>query len=203
MNAATTTTTTAPAVAPAVRYEPFTPIHKAVRRTLFETAMLLGRTDFASPAETASAERAVAACFGLLREHAEHEDRHVVPVVAGFDPALGQALTIDHPRLERSAIAVDSLWPRLVHADGPSRVKLGGELRRRFHSFVAMQLEHMNREENEVTEVLWANLSDADLMAISGRIVASIPPARMAEWVDLMLPVLSRPEREAMAPKAA
>jgi hypothetical protein len=135
----------------------------------------------------------------LVREHAEHEDRHVVPVVAGFDPALGQALMVDHPRLERAAIAVDSLWPRLPPADVPTRVRLGGELRRRFHAFVAMQLEHMNREENEVTEVLWANLSDAELMAISGRIIASIPPARMAEWVDLMLPVLSRPEREAMA----
>jgi len=91
----------------------------------------------------------------------------------------------------------------MVHADLATRVKLGSEVRRRFHFFVAQQLEHLDREANEVTQVLWANLGDADLIAITGRIVASIPPARMAEWMELMLPALSRPEREALARQPA
>jgi len=94
------------AQAPA-RLDSFTPIHKGMRRSLFETALLLARTDFGSPAETAAAEEATTTCLGYLREHAEHEDRHVIPRLAELDAALAAALEIDHPRLERAALAQD------------------------------------------------------------------------------------------------
>jgi len=175
-----------------------------MRRSLFETALLLARTDFGSPAETAAAEEATTTCLGYLREHAEHEDRHVIPRLAELDAALAAALEVDHPRLERAAIAIDTLWPRIgAAASGPARAALGRELVRRFQAFVAQQLQHMDREEREVMAVLWAGMTDAEIGAISGRIIADIPPARMAELMALILPALSRPEREAMTRRAA
>lgn len=198
MNATFTTPTTGTIASPP-RHEPFLPIHKGLRRALFETSVQLARTDFAAPGETADAERAVETCFHFLREHAEHEDRHVVPIVAGLNPSVGEALIAAHPRLERAAIAVDSLWPRLVAADPTARAALGRELVRRFQIFVAQQLEHMDYEERDVTQLLWARLSDPEIIAIGGRIVASIEPVRMGEWMALVLPSLNQPEREAMS----
>jgi hypothetical protein len=185
------------------RMDPLTPIHKGLRRALFETAMALARTDFAAAQEIAAAQQQAATCFGFLREHAEHEDNHTIPEVLRLDRALGETLEAAHPRLERLAIEIDSLWPRFAPLEGPARAMLGRELIRRFQTFVAEQLLHMDQEERQVVPLLQGAFSDQELAAMSGRITASIPPARMQEWGALLGPALSAPERAAMAPRPA
>ena len=113
-----------------------------------------------SPQETAAAEKLVGECLGFLREHAEHEDRHVLPEIARLAPELAAVMAEEHPELERAAIAVDSLWPRLAPLGPEERQAMGGELARRFQALVAMQLRHMDREEREVNAVFWARLAD-------------------------------------------
>jgi hypothetical protein len=189
-----------------MRFDMFTPIHKALRRSLFDTALALGRTSFAAADDTAAAERLVAACMEFMREHAAHEDRHVLPEIARLAPELATLLADGHPELERTAIAVDSLWPRLAAlpaAAAEERESLGGELMRRFHRFVADEVVHMDREERELNALLWARLTDAEIMAISSRITTSISPERMRTWGELLMPALNGPERGAMLARAA
>lgn len=193
----------------APRPDLFTPIHKALRRSLFVTAMDLGGTDFADAAAVTRAHATVDACLGFLREHAEHEDHHVLPRIAALAPGLAEQMAAEHPALERAAIEVDSLWPRLAMAtvSGPAEVvdhaatchALGAELARRFHTLVAAQLRHLDREEREVNALFWAHLTDAELNDMRQAILADIPAARAAEWYALMGPAINRVEREAMA----
>ena len=61
------------------RLDTLTPIHKALRRLLFETAIQLARTDFGSTEESAAAEEALSRCFGFLREQAS---RRTVEAIA-------------------------------------------------------------------------------------------------------------------------
>jgi hypothetical protein len=184
----------------APRFDMYTPIHKALRRVMFETAVSLARTDFNATDEVASAMQGVTACMTFLREHAEHEDREVVPVIARLDPELGAVLDREHPELERLAIDVESLWPRLAPLDAPAaRGQLGGELLRRFQAMVAAQLLHMEREERQVNAVLWAHLRDDEIAQINRRIVAAIPIARLQQMLPLMESSLNRQEREALA----
>ncbi len=187
---------------PAPRPDLLTPIHKALRRSLFETALVLARTDFTEPAELAVAQQAVAACLEYLREHAEHEDRHTVPLLTRFDPELAAIIEAAHPQLERMAIAIDSLWPRLAPLTGAPRASLGAELLRRFQAFVAEQLLHMDLEERRVVPQLWNHLSDAELVALGARITATIPPLRMQQWGALLAGALSAPERAALQARA-
>jgi len=183
-----------------MRLDLFTPIHKGLRRTLFETAIALGRTDFSSVDEIAAAETLVGECLTYLREHAEHEDRHVIPEIARLAPELAATMAEEHPQLERAAIEVDSLWPRFAPLGRDERVAMGGELARRFQALVAMQLRHMDREEREVNAVFWAGMHDGELAALNRRIVVSIPPARLLTWQSqVLLPALSAPERARMA----
>jgi hemerythrin-like domain-containing protein len=187
------------------RFDMYTPIHKALRRVMFETAIALARTDFNDADEVAAATRSVSDCATFMREHAEHEDRELVPLIARLDPELGAALEREHPELERLTIDTESLWPRLEALDVPvGRAQMGAELARRFQTLVAAQLRHMDREEREVNAVLWANLGDDELRQINLRIVKAIEPARLQELMPLIAASLSRPEREAMAaPRAA
>jgi hypothetical protein len=182
------------------RFDMYTPIHKTLRRVMFETAISLARADFNATDEVASAMQSVSACVAFLREHAEHEDREVVPVLARLDPALAEVLDREHPELERMAIDVESLWPRLAPLDVPAaRAQLGGELLRRFQALVAAQLLHMDREERQVNAVLWAHLRDDELRQINGRIIAAIPVARLQQIMPMMDASLNRAEREAIA----
>ena len=183
-----------------MRVDLFTPIHKGLRRNLFETAIALGRTDFSSEAETAAAKERVDECLTYLREHAEHEDGHVVPEIARLSPELAATMAEEHPELERAAIAVDSLWPRFASLGPEERLAMGGELARRFQALVAMQLRHMDREEREVNALFWARLEDRDLAAVSRRIVVGIPPARLMTWQrEVLLPAWSSREIAAAA----
>jgi hypothetical protein len=190
------TTTTQTTQAP--RFDGFTPIHKALRRHLFETAIALARADFTSAVETDVAARSVETCLLWLREHAEHEDRHVMPALAELASWLADELAREHVALERAAIEVDVLFPKLGALDAAGRVQLGGELVRRFQAYVAMQLRHMEREEREVLAVFWAHLDDAALAAMSARIIADVGPARMAVLGPLIGAAVNRTERERM-----
>jgi hypothetical protein len=185
-------------ITPAPRFDGFTPIHKALRRQLFETAIALARVDFASPEETAVAARSVETCLGYLREHAEHEDRRIMPAVHELAPALHDDLARDHVALERAAIEVDVLFPKLGTLDVAGRLQLGAELVRRFQVYVAQQVRHMDREEREVLAVFWAHLDDAALAAMNAQIIADVGPARMAEWAPLIGAAVNRTERERM-----
>jgi len=51
-----------------------------------------------------AAERAVADCLEHLRDHAAHEDRHVVPILAELAPAVAAFMAAEHPELERASI---------------------------------------------------------------------------------------------------
>ena len=186
------------------RLDLFTPIHKGLRRALFETAILLARTDFSTPDEVDLATQSVATCFDFLREHAEHEDRELLPVIARLDAALVAQLRVEHPELERLAIDVESLWPRIAALDLPlARAQLGAELSRRFQTIVAAQLRHMDREEREVNALLWTSLHDDELAQISKRIVAAISPSRMQAWGALIDPSLNGTERRIAAARRA
>ena len=190
-----------------MRFDMFTPIHKALRRSLFETAIALGRTDFAvrrtrpPPPSTRSPT-----AWSFLREHAEHEDRQVLPEIARLAPELAAIIRDEPPR---AGAGRDRGRQPVAAAGGAAgrraeeRQALGGELLRRFHVFLADELLHMDREERELNALLWARLTDAEIMAISNRITSSISPERMRTWGELLMPALNGPEREAMLARAA
>jgi len=190
------------AQAPA-RLDSFTPIHKGMRRSLFETALLLARTDFESHAETAAAEAATSTCLGYLREHADHEDRHVIPRLAEIAPELAAELEAAHPQLEHAALDIECMGQRLPGLPPAEREALGGEMLRRFHGLIADQIRHMEREERQANAAFWGAVDDGAMAAISKAIIATIEPARMDEWKSIFAASLSPRELAMMAPPRA
>lgn len=177
-----------------------TPIHKGLELLMFETATLLGRTDFTSDAEAARAEQEVRRFLGLSREHVDHEDRWVAPVLERYAPVLASTMLAEHVELTRAETDVESLCQRLRGAaDGTVRLELGGELRRTFDLLLAQQLRHMTWEEREVNAALWGALTDGEVLEIAHNVVAAIGPAHMKDWDALVLAASNLQERQARA----
>jgi hemerythrin HHE cation binding domain-containing protein len=185
------------------RFDLFTPVHKGLRAVLFETAARLARTDFSVAAEAMQAARAVERVVAFLDEHAGHEDAVILPVVEAHVPELFIALREEHARLDGLQRDVTRLAARLGDASEAERIAIGRRLHDRFELVVAEHLHHMHREEHDVQRTLRAHRGDDELRALHARILGRIPPPRGAEWMELMLPALSGPERSALAADVA
>jgi hypothetical protein len=176
----------------------YSTVHKGLRAGLFRATEIAASTDFAGEAAAARAGTAVSRMLGFLAEHAEHEDRCVMPSIAAHCPELAADLANDHSRTHGLEVELSQLVRRLAEANVAERVSLGRRIQDRMANLAAEHLRHMGVEESQANRVLWANLGDAELLAIHGRILGAIAPARMAQWMELMLPAASHPERVAM-----
>jgi Hemerythrin HHE cation binding domain len=180
------------------RADLYTPIHKAIRAVLFDTASRLGRTSFADRDEATAIAASLRQLFGWLDEHAAHEDAVVLPELQRVAPELYCVLQGEHSRIDGMQRDIEALLPRLATADAAERQALGQRLHHKLHRLIAAQLDHLEREEVEANRALWAHFDDAGLQALHARIMARIAPPRVAAWLELMLPALSRTERQGL-----
>ncbi|MGC3996746.1 MAG: hemerythrin domain-containing protein [Anaeromyxobacter sp.] len=180
------------------RFDLYTAVHKGIRAQLFEAATWAGRTDFARAGEAAAAAARVARLLAFLEEHAEKEDAVLMPELQRLAPEVHADLQGEHARVDGLHRELHGLLDRLATAGEAERVALGRRLQERLSRLTAEHLRHMDREEGEATRAFHAHRSDEELGALHGRILASIPPARMADWSAIMIPALSLPERAGM-----
>lgn len=180
------------------RIELYANVHKGIRATLTQVASLVARTDFQRPADAAEATHAARRLVSHLESHARHEDEQVMPVLARVAPEVHADLQAEHARTDGLQHEVVSIADRIDGAADAERAALGRRLHDRLWRLTADHLRHMEREETEAMRALWAHCSDEELAGIHGRILASIPPAAMAEWAAILLPAVSLPERVAV-----
>jgi hypothetical protein len=182
----------------AARFDLFTAVHQGLRAAMYETGALLGRVHVGDREDALQGARAVDRVLSLLEEHAGHEDAVVLPAVEALHPELFVALREDHARLDGLQRELAALTARMGRAEEVERASVGARVHDRFGIVVAEQLRHMQREEHDVQRLLRAHRSDDELRALHGRILARIPPLRSADWLGIILPALSSPERAAV-----
>jgi len=177
------------------RVDLFTTIHKALRVALFEAALEVGRADLREADDAGPVVARVRSLLDLLDEHAAHEDDLLLPVVAAAAPLLASDLAGEHVRLAGLRVDLRRLLVRLEQADGPERAALGARLHVKMGSLVAVHLTNMEREEGGVNRILWAHVSDAELLALRARIQARLTPERLGEWMALLVSAATPGER--------
>ncbi|MBL8803104.1 MAG: hemerythrin domain-containing protein [Planctomycetes bacterium] len=176
------------------RIELYAPVHKGLRAEAFELARELSRTDWGDDAQATAAAGRVARLVEFLEEHAQHEDTHLMPLVARAAPALARELESEHTRVDAALRGLAALAARIGGARNGGRAALGRELERCFQLALAEQLVHLQREEHEAEPALHAQLGADELVRAHERILADIPPPRLAQWFELILPALGDEE---------
>lgn len=176
------------------RIELYAPVHKGLRAEAFELARELSRADWNDDAQARAAAGRVARLVEFLAEHAQHEDTHLMPLVERAAPALARELESEHSRVDAALRELSTLAARIGEARNGGRAALGRELERRFQLALAEQLVHLQREEHEAEPALHARLDEAELVRAHDGILADIPPPRLAQWFELILPALGDEE---------
>ena len=168
------------------RREGYAKPHKALRAVMAETLVALGRMDPADDCEVRETMARVEELLVLCERHLHHENEFVHRAIESKRQGASFAFAADHVQHQQ---AIDSLRA-LARRRDPG-------LYRRVAGFIAENLEHMEREESEAQALMWELFSDAELEAIEGRIVGSMPPDHAMQFLRWMIPAVSHEERVA------
>lgn len=176
----------------APRLDLYAYIHKALRLFMSDTLQHLGRLDVDDPHDLAAALAQLEALLDAARHHVEKENAFVHPAIEARCAGASAAIAAEHEDHLAQIAALRAESAALRALPGPAAAQ---RLYRRFAAFVAHNFEHMAVEESRHNEALWAAYSDAELMEIHGRILASIGPREMSEVLRWMIPALTPAER--------
>ena len=180
------------------RFDIYAPIHKGLRLGSARLLERLGRADWADAEGRAALLADFRAHLTLAREHVEHEEAELHVALRHHAPALGKALDHEHEEHLLAFARLEALTQAVEQAPPAERARAGHALYLAFSVHFAEDLLHMAHEEQDATPLLQAHLSDEALMAIDARIVETIPPGRMAEYLRLMIPAATPEGRAAL-----
>lgn len=180
------TMTTAP------RVDLYAHIHKALRLFMTDTLQHLGRLDVDDPLDLAAGLAQLEALLDAAKHHIDKENEFVHPAIEARRAGASAAIEVEHEEhLDSIAtLRAESAALRAMPSAGAAQ-----RLYRRFAAFVAHNFEHMGVEESRHNQALWASYSDAELMEVHHRILASIGPREMSETLRWMIPALTPAER--------
>ncbi|MBL8858108.1 MAG: hypothetical protein JNL28_06385 [Planctomycetes bacterium] len=177
------------------RFDLYTHVHKAVRALLFDAVEAVSRADFERDFEVSAALCAVRRTLRLLGSHARHEDEAIHPLLHRVAPDLGADLEAAHDKFDGLEREVEVLLARIESGHAAERVPLARRLHEMLCGMTAEHLVHMGVEETRSNRMLWAHFTDEELAAAQERIVSSVSPEEMSEWLEWMIPAGNWGER--------
>lgn len=183
---------------PAARYELYAPIHKALRAFMTDTLTAVGRMDAQDAEDLQQTLTQLGALLDLLQAHLTHENDFVHPAIEAGRAGAAAHIERDHVEHRRELDALRAASAAVSVAPAGQRGVAALALYRQLALFVAENFEHMHYEETEHQRLLTAVYTDAELLALEQRIVASLSPETAGLVMRWMLPYLNHAERSAM-----
>lgn len=180
------------------RYDFYGPIHKGLRKAQCELLTRIGSTDFENGPIVAELLTDTREFLGLAAAHLQHEQDHVHGAMLGHAGSCVEQLDLQHDDHRATFADIGLLLEKIDEAEKAVRIALGRRLYLVFSRYVARDLDHMFEEETVAAAQLWSLLSDAELLAMEGRIVGSLPPEKAMAFMRLMIPAANPAERAAM-----
>ena len=143
---------------------------------LYDTALRLQRTDLSGP-EASEAIEPLRQVLLFFDDHADHEDRFILPHIRKHSPQLLDELEREHEidhRLTRTLFNHIQAWQAASLAS--QREAVGQQILLAFSEFIAFNLYHMNKEETVLIGLLWRHYTDGELRQMTQEIIQSIAP---------------------------
>jgi len=170
------------------RYNTFKKIHKGLRAMLYDTAISLQLNDFTNTEDTVEVLEKLDQTLHIFYEHASHEDKVILPEIGRFNATLAKEFDCEHEKDEFMTRRINSLVAGYHNAgSAEGRIEGGDAISRAFNEYVAFNLYHMNKEEEKINPVLWANYTDEEIRGIERILVATITNEELAITSKWML----------------
>lgn len=193
------------------RVDLYRTVHMGQRERLFALAVEVGAADTAAPGRVADLAEHCLAMTRELREHADHEDTYIHPLLRDRGPEAADALEAEHIRLDAALTALDDRALRLRKAWAEELPEDQHGLYLALNELISAYLAHLHAEETVAMPALWKSCGDEELGAVFTafrasrgaeesltdlhRMLPSLPPAVRADIVRATL--AAGPDEEA------
>jgi hypothetical protein len=177
------------------RVDLYAAIHKGIRLFMSDTLSRVGRLDIDDAKECHAALDQLQGLLDFCSGHLAHENAFVHTAIEARRPGVSSSIASEH---QEHADAIAALGAEAIALRALPTAAGAHRLYRHLALFVAENLEHMNVEETVHNAALWEAYTDAELLDIHQRLVASVPPAEMAIVLRWMVPAMAPAERAMM-----
>ena len=183
------------------RYNIFKRTHKGLRAMLFDAGAKIQQTDFSKSKQANAAIEAIKQSTRSFLYHLSKEDTivfHSVVLYAPYIVAMIEQTNIKDEALARSVDKTINEYKGL--SSKKDMIVFGHQLQAVFFEFTAAVLQHMNKEETVINELLWSNYTDQQLVAMevemmkqatssdctwyTGKILKELSNREILLWVD-------------------
>ena len=185
------------------RYNIFRKTHKGLRSMLFDAGARIQQTDFTKSKQANAAIEMVKQSTRSFLYHLSKEDKIIYHSVVLYAPYI--IAMIEQTNLKDQALAesIDKIIDQQKDQDTKKEmIAFGHQLQAVFFEFTAAVLQHMNKEETVINEILWSNFSDKQLIGMevemmkqasssdstwyTGKILKELSNREILMWVDII-----------------
>lgn len=188
----------AAAAAPAPRLDMYAQIHKALRAFMSDTLARVGRLDPADAADREPTLDQLDLLLDVCLGHLQLENDFLHTTIEARQPAGSVRIAGEHVEHLEHIDALRDESAALRRSDAATAPVLALRLYRHLALFVADNFQHMHYEETAHNAILWAHYSDAELLEIEHRLIATIAPAKFMTIARWMVPASNPAERARM-----
>jgi hypothetical protein len=154
---------------------------------LYETAMLLQRTDFNIAEEAEVVMEQISNVMDLFDKHTFSEESFVLPVLEKLERSVTIEIEQEHLYDQELANRLRSLLEDFKQAvSDDEKVNAGNAISDAFVEFIVFNLKNMAKEENVLNELLWNYFTDEQLKNIAQETMAHLPQSYLIQnnrWV--------------------
>jgi hypothetical protein len=179
----------------AVTFDLYRDVHKGIRAELFALTASTGRLDVADGDAVSALVARLLRFLDLLDDHATHEEQHLGRLVAGVDDALAERVAHEHRVVEATMTDLRELGAVARAAPSEARRVAVHRLYLAAASFTSEYLAHLSTEELEVMPVVAAQTPLDELLDVSARLVGSIVPADLDDYIAIIVPAQNPADR--------
>lgn len=177
------------------RVDLYVGIHKAMRALMVDVLVAVGRMDTEDESEFDWVSSRVLQLADFCTDHLMHENEFVHGAMEACLPGSSERIAQEHLEHGDAIARLQGAVQQMRACQGAQRAGKALALYRQLALFIAHNFEHMHTEETTHNQVLWAHYSDEELMALHGRLVASLPPEENLFALRWMIPAMTPTER--------
>jgi len=166
--------------------------HKGLRNLLSQLSMLSGNADYSSAESLENLKKLTKELVTLLDLHVHSEEDVLLPALEEKVPGSTRDNVEEHKQLEKEINAFDEQLKNITVDSSPDS---GAKFYESVYNFNSKYIAHMAMEESEINPMIWANLTDEELMDLQGQIMASLSPGNIMMWFKYIVPALNPFER--------
>lgn len=183
------------------RHNIFKRTHKGLRSMLFDAGAKIQQTDFTKQKQGEAAISVIKQTTRSFLYHLSKEDSILYHSVVLYAPYIVAMIEQTNIKDEALAKSIDQTIDQYEELNiKKEKIAFGHQLQAVFFEFTAAVLQHMNKEETVINELLWSNYTDKQLVGMevemmkqatssdctwyTGKILKELSNREILVWVD-------------------